>query len=221
MKPEELVRRHPLLFHMAEAGSWSSIQEHGLLSTTALLDLFEVEDIDRPRMESEWRQNSISIKHPVHGNAIIRDQKPMPPSKLASNLVDMTPQEWYEFLNRKTFFWANWNRLANLLNANAYRHRPHSVLFVDTAALLTRHAHRVSLCAINSGFVYHGGKRGRGTFKEIANFPNANRVWELAVEYSVPDIADLVVRVEDWQRDAKLRLVWDRGSSSDGKRLLS
>ena len=213
--PEELVRRHPLLYHMAEAGSWPSIQEHGLLSTTALLDLFEVDVTDRCRMESEWRQKSISIRHPSHGIAVIRDQRPMPPSKLASNLVDMSPQQWYEFLNRKTFFWADWNRLSNLLNAYAYRNRAHSVLFVDTEALLTRHGHRTSLCAINSGFVYHGGKRGRETFKEIGSFPSGSRVWELAVEYSVPDIVDLVVRVEDWQRDSKLRLVWDRKRNTD------
>ena len=159
LTPEELVRKHPLLYHMAEAGSWPSIQKHGLLSTTALLDLFEVDTTERYRMESEWRQTSFSIKHSVHGVAVIRDQKPMPPSKLASNLIDMTPKQWYEFLNRKTFFWADWGRLTNLLNAFAYRSRSHTVLFVDTQALLTRHGHRTSLCAINSGFVYHGGKR--------------------------------------------------------------
>ena len=210
MTPEQLVRQHPLLYHMAEAGSWHSIQEHGLLSTTALLDLFEVDVTDRRRMESEWRQNSIPITHPMHGTAVIRDQRPMPPSKLVNNLVNMTPEQWYEFLNRKTFFWADWSRLRNLLNAYAYRNRVHSVLTVDTESLLTRHRDEISLCAINSGFVYHGGKRGRETFKEIASFPSGSRVWELAVEYSVPDVANLVIRVEDWQRDSRLRILWDR-----------
>ena len=210
MTPEEVARQYPLLYHMAEAGSWPSIQEHGLLSTTALLDLFEVDATERRGIESEWRQDSISIAHAVHGTAVIRDQRPMPPAKLAGNLVNMTPGEWYEFLNRKTFFWADWKRLTNLLNAYAYRNRAHCVLTVDTEALLTRHGNRTSLCAINSGFVYHGGRRGRETFKPIANYPSGNRVWELAVEYSVSDVADLVVRVEDWQRDSRLRIVWDR-----------
>ncbi len=221
MTPEELVRRHPLLYHMAEAGSWPSIKEHGLLSTTALLDLFKVDATDRHRMESEWRQNSKSITHPIHGTAVIRDQRPMPPSDLANNLVNMTPGEWYEFLNRKTFFWADWNRLTNLLNAYAYRNRAHCVLTVDTEALLTRQGKRTSLCAINSGFVYHGGRRGRETFKAIADFPSRNQVWELAVEYSVPDVADLVVRVEDWRRDSRLELVWDRERDSDGRQQMS
>ena len=210
MTPEEVARQYPLLYHMAEAGSWPSIQEHGLLSTTALLDLFEVDATERRGIESEWRQDSISIAHAVHGTAVIRDQRPMPPAKLAGNLVNMTPGEWYEFLNRKTFFWADWKRLTNLLNAYAYRNRAHCVLTVDTEALLTRYGNRTSLCAINSGFVYHGGRRGRETFKPIANYPSGNRVWELAVEYSVSDVADLVVRVEDWQRDSRLRIVWDR-----------
>ena len=210
MTPEEVARQYPLLYHMAEAGSWPSIQEHGLLSTTALLDLFEVDATERRGIESEWRQDSISIAHAVHGTAVIRDQRPMPPAKLAGNLVNMTPGEWYEFLNRKTFFWADWKRLTNLLNAYAYRNRAHCVLTVDTEALLTRHGNRTSLCAINSGFVYHGGRRWRETFKPIANYPSGNRVWELAVEYSVSDVADLVVRVEDWQRDSRLRIVWDR-----------
>jgi hypothetical protein len=34
----QLVTDNPVLFHMAERGSWDSIREHGLLSTSALLD---------------------------------------------------------------------------------------------------------------------------------------------------------------------------------------
>ena len=33
---------YPPLYHMAAEGSWPSIQRHGLLSTSALLDLYEV-----------------------------------------------------------------------------------------------------------------------------------------------------------------------------------
>ena len=42
MKEADLVRIYPRLFHMAEDGSLTSIQAHGLLSTTALLDLYEI-----------------------------------------------------------------------------------------------------------------------------------------------------------------------------------
>ena len=210
LTPEELVQRYPHLYHMAELGSWPSIRRYGLLSTTALLDLYEVNEGQRRSIESEWRPGSISITHPTYGTAVIRDQKPMPPAMLEGCLIDMSPKDWYEFLNRKTFFWTERRRLENLLNAFAYRGRAHCVLTVDTRALLNRHEKLANLSEINSGFVYHGGARGRDTFRPIAKFPSGHRVWELAVEHSVPDVADLVIRVEDWRGGTMLTVVWER-----------
>ena len=37
---DALCRTYPRLYHMATAGSWPSLRERGLLSTTALLELF-------------------------------------------------------------------------------------------------------------------------------------------------------------------------------------
>ena len=42
--PEELAQAYPRLYHMADAQSWESIRKHGLLSTSSLLDLYEVKD---------------------------------------------------------------------------------------------------------------------------------------------------------------------------------
>ena len=47
LTPAYISERWPRLYHMAEAGSWPSIKERGLLSTTALLDLFELEGESR------------------------------------------------------------------------------------------------------------------------------------------------------------------------------
>jgi Family of unknown function (DUF7002) len=47
--PEEFANHYPCLYHMAEANIWPSIEKHGLLSTTALLDLFEVNGNRRHR----------------------------------------------------------------------------------------------------------------------------------------------------------------------------
>ena len=105
MTPEQLVARHPKLFHMSESGSWQSIQQHGLLSTTALLDLFGVEGQERSRIETKWRGRGVSIQHPDYGIAVIRDQGPMPPHTLAPLLDGLTPADWYELINRKSFFW--------------------------------------------------------------------------------------------------------------------
>ena len=102
--PEEIAAKYPVVFHMAEVGSWSSIRCHGLLSTSALLDLFEVEEPDRTKIESEWRPASVQISHPEHGLAIIRDQGPMDPDSLAPQLDRMTASEWYRLLNGKSFF---------------------------------------------------------------------------------------------------------------------
>ena len=59
---------------MSEAGSWESIRKHGLLSTTALLDLYEISGTKRFRIESTLRRKSIRVEHPVCGAAVIRDQ---------------------------------------------------------------------------------------------------------------------------------------------------
>ena len=130
MSPQELSSKYPNLFHMAELGSWPSIQKHGLLSTNALLDLFEVAGPERATLESEWRSNSRPITHPEHGTVVLRDQKPMPPDKLSKCLDGISTQEWYKLINGKTFFWAERRRLNNLLNAVAYSNRPHCVITI-------------------------------------------------------------------------------------------
>ena len=144
---------------MAEFGSWPKIEERGLLSTTALLDAFEIVGEQRFKIESGWRPTSVAIEHPHHGEAIIRDQKPMTPHTLGNVLIDdVTPQQWYEFLNRKTFFWVTLDRLTRLLSAGAYRTRSHDVLVVDTQGLVERHFDRITLSPINSGVSAFGPK---------------------------------------------------------------
>ena len=62
---ERFSDRYPRLYHMAESGSWCSVREHGLLSTSALLDLFEISGSKRREIESEWRPNIVPIGHPT------------------------------------------------------------------------------------------------------------------------------------------------------------
>ena len=77
MDPERLGFRHPVLYHMAEDGSWESIRERGLLSTTALLDLFGVDGERRQAIESARRPEMVAVEHPKLGTALVRDNKPM------------------------------------------------------------------------------------------------------------------------------------------------
>ncbi len=151
MDIEAFVHRHPRLWHMAEAGAWPKVRHHGLLSTTALLDLFEYSGEERRRIESELRAETIAITHPQHGTALIRDNRPLRKQFLAESLEGMTVGEWCELLNHKTFFWVSEARLEKLLGARAYRNRAHDVITVDTRRLVERDLDRITLAPINSG----------------------------------------------------------------------
>ncbi|WP_257461544.1 DUF7002 family protein [Archangium lipolyticum] len=205
---QEFARRFPRLFHMAEAGSWPSIQRHGLLSTSALLDLFEVGGPEREALEARHRPESITLHHPVHGSAIVRDQKPMSDKGLEQSLRGgLSPTAWYRLLNARVFFWVSEERLTTLLDARAYRGKRQTVLTVDTARLLARHEARVLLSPINSGAtIMKPQPRGPDTFLPLGAYPFAawdkkrkprDPVVELTVTHSVPDIRELVLRVEE------------------------
>jgi hypothetical protein len=215
---ERLISRYPTLYHMAEDGNWESIQRHGLLSTSALLDRYEVKGEERLAIESARRPEIIRIEHPEHGAAFIRDNKPMQQKALERCLSEMTPREWYEHLNRRVFFWVEWKRLLKLLGARAYRDRPHLVLEVDAAGLLDRHADRVSLSPINSGATFALGPAPRGpdTFRRIADHPNGKPIVELSVDYAVPDIAEFTLRVRRWRGTEELAEVWSHPGQDRG-----
>ncbi len=205
-----MVSRYPTLYHMAEDGSWESIQRHGLLSTSALLDRFEIEDEQRFAIESACRPEIVCVEHPEHGTALVRDNKPMQEKALERCLLEMTPREWYEHLNRRVFFWVERKRLLKLLGARAYRDRPHLVLEVETAGLLKRHGERVLLSPINSGATFALGPAPRGpeTFRRIAEHPDGKPIVEFSVDYSVPDIGEFTLRVGRWWGTEELEEVW-------------
>jgi uncharacterized protein DUF7002 len=206
MDVELLVELYPRLFHMAEGGSLRSIERHGLLSTSWLLDKFEVVE-GREAIESQRRAQMVTISHPTHGEAVIRDQKPMIESRLERCLTGgMSPRAWYELLNGYVFFWLNEERLSRLLSARPYRNREHDVFTLDAAQLVQRYEESIFLAPYNTGSTaYEPPPRGRETFKSIADYPfdewRAKRgvrdaVVELVVLGGVADITDFVVSVE-------------------------
>lgn len=205
LDPDYIARRWPCLYHMAEAGSWPSIQRHGLLSTSALLDLFGISGAERDAIESARRPESIEITHPAHGSAWIRDNKPINVTVLRRTLVGMSEAEWYRELNRRVFFWLTEDRLERLRRAPPYRHREHDIITLDTARLMDAHASTVELAHLNTGAVHAGANylRGAGTFKSIPDYPWADRVRiarhepivELTVPYALRDVDTFVVDV--------------------------
>ena len=200
---------------MAESGSWASVREHGLLSTSALLDLFEIDGPKRREIESQWRPEGVPISHPTHGTAMIRDQWPMPPEHLAKGLDGVSPQQWYKFLNRRTFLWLSEQRLKRMLNAAPYRNAAHDVLTLDTRAFIGEYLERIKVCPINSGFAMPMfGKvtsRSFETFQTIerrASTEGLSGLAELTVDYAAPDAWRFVTSVESWRGKQCLRTIW-------------
>ena len=190
MTVEEFCATYPRLYHMAEASMWPSIQQHGLLSTSALLDLYGIAGAERARIEHTRRADFIAVRHPEWGEVLIRDQKPMSDATLAPVLIDMTPAEWYALLNERVFFWVDEKRLAGLLGA--YRHRDNLVLTLDTAVVMARHAARTTLSTINSGYSRRWAvRRGRDTFQPLADYRIVQRVNGRAVRRAVAECAVL------------------------------
>jgi hypothetical protein len=220
MTVEQLVEYYPRLYHMANDGTWESIRKLGLLSTTALLDLFSINGEERYQIESCHRSRSVAISHPQLGGAVIRDQAPMREMALDRCLDGINRRQWYELLNRKAFFWVTEARVQTLLGAKLYRNKEHTVITVDTASLLGRHSDRVTLSPINSGnTLYNPPRRGHQTFRSIAEYPFeerrkkrglGNAVAELAVDYSVPDLEAHAITVERRRGAQILRTLYSR-----------
>jgi hypothetical protein len=199
MLTETLIEEHPTLYHMAEDGSWPSIREHGLLSTSDLLSLYSYRGNEREVIESGWRGSKKVIHCSGMTDAVIRDQKVMPPRDLAPSLTNgMTPNDWYKLINGKVFFWVEPDDLDVFLGATEYRNSPHVVILVKTSRLLELYADRVTLSAINSGSTLGTRRlRGRETFKSISAY-RVPWVRELCIEGSIPRILDVAISVDRW-----------------------
>jgi hypothetical protein len=218
---DELLSDCPILYHMAERGSWPSIRKHGLLSTTALLDLTGTTGEERVRIESMRRADSVAIEHSQHGRVVIRDNKPMDDRGLIRCLQDgLTPRDWYELLNARVFFWLNRQRLNGLLSAGSYADEEHDVLQLDSRRLVETYRHQITLSPINSGCTKPmPHPRGLSTFQSIDNYPYAHwrprrrrgeRVVELAVSPGVTDIERYVLRVIRMKAGEELKLLYER-----------
>jgi hypothetical protein len=229
LKEADLLRHFPRLWHMAEDGSFDSIRTHGLLSTSALLDLYGTEGDDRKTLESTRRPQSVRISKPGLPDATVRDQKPMTEAALKKCLPsNLTAAAWFEILNGRTFFWLSRERLRGLLAARAYRKRPQTVLTVDTASLLKAHRQNVELSPLNSGAtLYVPQPRDRNTFRSIDDYPFEERlkktrkpelsVVELVIKGGVPDISDHLIAAHQVFQ-GKQKELWRRAGtdSTDG-----
>jgi hypothetical protein len=226
LKEADLFSLYPRLWHMAEDGSFDSILRHGLLSTSALLDLYGIEGEQRRALECMRRPESVPLKGKDLPSAIVRDNKPMTASALEKCLTQgVKPEEWFAILNDRSFFWLSKKRLNKLLNARAYRDRPQTVLTVDTRSLVEAHRKNIELSPLNSGAtIYKPQPRGPDTFAQIADYPFEQRrkvkgrefwVVELVAVGGVPDIKDHLVAAHRVYKGAKEELWRREGASVD------
>lgn len=149
----------PVVYHLAEAVNWPSIEREGLLSARALLEMAGITEEERRQIGREQRTGSLLLP----GGMVIRDQRPMPAAALERCLHGMTPAQWYELLNSQVFFWLDVERLNRMRMAS--HKQAQVVMTIDTARLLSHHSERVYLTPINTGNARRQpAQRGASTF---------------------------------------------------------
>ena len=203
--PGELAARYPTLYHMASFGSWPRIQEYGLLSSSVLVEQFEVAGEESERLLTMQRNSSVVLNHKLHGSATLRDQKPLSYKSLQRCLIDCEAPEWYSLLNGRVFFWLNRERLYTLMSAREYIGKPHVVLSIDALPLVEKYKHVIEIAHMNTGNTRpFAHPRGRSTFKALGDYAYESRkrlsdysaIVELTIPRGVPDLKDFVLHVE-------------------------
>ena len=191
---------------MAADSSWPSIQLHGLLSTRALVDLYNPGKELRDSILNGVRRTSYILSADGMQDAVVRDQKPL---KFLDECLNpgVTQQEFLDALNERVFFHVNRERLERLLGARAYRKQPQQVLVIDTESFLSIHG-QVDLAPYNTGSVHLPTmpKRGPDIFIPLEKYDwNAWRakrgIHDAVVELTTlgrADIAGSVLEVESW-----------------------
>jgi hypothetical protein len=217
--PPMPVWKHRRVYHLTEASNWPSIQQHGLLSTSRLLDLAGLEGTDRYEIERRQRREGLTLPN----GAVIRDQTPIPPAALTRCLANgLTPEDWYSELNGRVFFWLDRRRLNRQRRAG--RSSLQIVLVVDAAGLLSRYASSAALTPFNTGNARRTPAwRGRETFVPYEEWresgwsseakglrttlrASSHAPVELAIHDAVEDIMDFVMDIRRLEKDEYLPL---------------
>jgi hypothetical protein len=190
-------------FHVVEKANWPSVQRDGLLSASHLLQRAG----EPPSAQRRHRQVDLTLP----SGTIIRDQKPMPPHRLQVGLCEgLKPDDWFEILNSKVFFWLDPKRVDR--HRGAYSSRPQLILIFDAAAMLERYAGTAFVSPINSGNARRMPTlRNRTTFVPYARWisdawahevipsrvtrPDGHTPVELAIEDAIPDALDYIREV--------------------------
>ena len=69
VEPDVIAATYPRLYHLTHVENWDLIRRLGLLSTSALLDLFGIHGDFRRRLESSNRRDLVSLRNNAYGMA--------------------------------------------------------------------------------------------------------------------------------------------------------
>ncbi|WP_148053127.1 DUF7002 family protein [Pseudomonas brassicacearum] len=199
LTPEEISSLHPRLFHITHPQALPSISKYGLLSTSHLLELFDVPSEDRSLLEAMRRPTNIEIEHPVHGKAILTDNTPLMVKALSQCLDDgLHPADWMRLLNQRVFFWVDEKNMTNHLRASTHRREKRVVMVFDTLSVARANFKKIELAPINTGStVRKAARRGLSTFSpaHLYNYRDwqklrggRDRIKELTVLGGIQDI---------------------------------
>jgi hypothetical protein len=170
------VWKHHRAYHMTEALNWTSIQRHGLLSTSRLLRLSGLDGAERHELE---RQQRLQTRRLPNG-AVIRNQVPIPPEALSRCLANgLAPEDWYAELNSRVFFWLDAQRLNR--QRRACGSSPQVVITVDADRLLASYLKQATVRPFNTGNARRKpARRGRETFVPFDKWRESGWSWEAA-----------------------------------------
>ncbi|MCY4221153.1 MAG: hypothetical protein OXD35_05795 [Thiotrichales bacterium] len=216
MRPENLYQNYPELYHIAWRGSWQNIEEYGLLSTKALLQLYGKDENEIKALTQVRRLHWVAVDCPGRRGVVIRDQKPLSDRGLRRALPDhVEPWQWYDLINSMVFFWPTKERLKTMIRAQAYKGIEHDVLIINTKKLVQLEESNIRLSWMNSGctkprafprdmdlfqqledYLFEDSRKRRGLKKAIA---------EVCVTDRVERIREVVTRVQTGSADEILR----------------
>ena len=165
------------------------------------MNLLHLPSSDRDRLCSQHRPEIVPLSHEQHGVFHVRDQKPLNPACLARCLDDrITPAEWYQALNSRTFLWASRSRLEGLRAAVSYRSGSHLILTISASRLLERHANEISVTTFNTGSAIRRAKRRSfASFVPLATYDPREHgapIVEVTIPDRISDLRDFILAAE-------------------------
>ncbi len=196
MRFREFVVKYPHCYHLTAAGAWPHLRQHGLLSTSRVLEQHGRGD---DPAGSQHRAAGVRLEGTDQlPTVLVRDQIPLSLAQLPGVLTDMTSEEWLRTLNSRVFFFVRRDDALALSKARAYRTQEHELVTVTTRSLVNACASRVQLAHLTTGTVQRAsGKRGSDTFQSIDTYAGTmSSVKELTVLDGVVPLLPHVARVE-------------------------